>query len=163
MEIGLLNAPHIHIMVNHFPVILVPVGIALMTVGLFRGSEDLKKAAAWIFVFTGLFAGAAFVTGDMASDVIGSLVPGSVGPALARHDQAAGIALSGEVMLAVFSLWGLYFSRLKMMPVRIAVIALAGGFVVTGLMGWTANLGGQIRHTEITAAVSPVPSLPLPR
>jgi len=35
-----------------------------------------------------------------------------------------------------------------------ATTSLAISLVVAGLMGWTANLGGQVRHTEIRAGAS---------
>lgn len=149
MEIGLLNAPHIHIVVNHFPVILVPTALALMAFGLFRGSEDLKKAAAWIFVAAGVFAAVAFVSGNLAVPGLMALVSGVSVPDMMVHQQVARFALGGAVLLALFCLWGLYISRGKMLSSRIAVTVFAAAFVVAGLLGWTANLGGKIRHTEI--------------
>jgi len=32
------------------------------------------------------------------------------------------------------------------------MVGLIGMVIVSALMGWTANLGGQIRHTEIQGA-----------
>lgn len=32
---------------------------------------------------------------------------------------------------------------------------LAASLIVSGLMAWTANLGGKIRHTEIRSNASP--------
>jgi len=161
--LGYLNAPHIHIMINHFPVILAPVGTALMLAGLYRGSEDLKKAAAWTFVITGLFAGATFISGDMAADRLVVLVPGVSGSAITGHDNSALYALVSAVILALFSLWSLFKARGKMLPVRTAVVILAVSVMVSAVMGRTAFLGGKIRHTEIIPAQSPSPSAPVRR
>jgi len=35
------------------------------------------------------------------------------------------------------------------------VLMLAASLIVSGLMAWTANVGGQIRHTEIRSNASP--------
>ena len=37
----------------------------------------------------------------------------------------------------------------------LGVFVLVASLIVSGLMAWTANLGGQIRHTEIRADNSP--------
>ena len=153
MDIGLLNAPHIHIVINHFPVILVPTGLALMIFGLFRGSEDLKKAAAWMFVASGLFAAIAFVSGNMAAPALLAAVPGVSVPDMVVHQQAAQFALGGSVLLALICLWGLFVFRGKMLPVRVAVVLLVVAVWLFSVMGRTAYLGGKIRHTEIIAVV----------
>jgi len=42
--------------------------------------------------------------------------------------------------------------RSKQTPRWIALAGVVGTLAVSALMGWTANLGGQIRHTEIQSA-----------
>jgi len=160
---GLLNAPHIHIVINHFPVILVPAGLALMVFGLYRGSEDLKKAAAWMFVASGGFAVIAFISGNMAAPGLMALVPGVSVTDMMVHQQAARFALGGAVLLAFACLWGLFVFRGKMLPVRIAVILLLTAAWLSSVMGRTAYLGGKIRHTEIIPAEQANPSDPSPR
>jgi uncharacterized membrane protein len=160
---GLLNAPHVHIVINHFPVILVPTGLAIMLFGLYRGSEDLKKAAAWMFVASGGFAAIAFVSGNMAAPGLMALVPGVSVPDMMVHQQAAQFALGGSVLLALICLGGLFVFRGKMLPVRIAVVILLVAVWLSSVMGRTAYLGGKIRHTEIIPAEQQNQSNPSPR
>jgi hypothetical protein len=35
-------------------------------------------------------------------------------------------------------------------------VTLAGSIVSAGLMAWTANLGGKVRHTEIASNPTPL-------
>jgi hypothetical protein len=52
----------------------------------------------------------------------------------------------------VLSLGALYqFRATAAVPTKIITTLLVFGFVVMLLMGWTANLGGKIRHPEIGA------------
>jgi hypothetical protein len=43
------------------------------------------------------------------------------------------------------------FRRAEKLPGWVIGAALVLSLATSGLMGWTANLGGQIRHTEIRA------------
>jgi hypothetical protein len=53
------------------------------------------------------------------------------------------------------SVSGLVFTRRsKAVPKWFAAIALVVSLAVAGVITWTANLGGQIRHTEIRSGVS---------
>jgi hypothetical protein len=55
-------------------------------------------------------------------------------------------------MIAAFgalALGALMVFRARSLPRWIVVSSFVGMLAVAGVMGWTANLGGQIRHTEI--------------
>lgn len=72
-----------------------------------------------------------------------------------QHEEAAGVALGGVLAVGVVALAGLiWFRGQRLMPAWFGVITLMGALVVSGLMAWTANLGGQVRHTEIRSAAS---------
>ena len=47
----------------------------------------------------------------------------------------------------------LIFLRKKRLGNLLAIVTLAVSMIGGGLMTWTANLGGQIRHTEIRSGV----------
>lgn len=61
------------------------------------------------------------------------------------------------IVLGIVSLVGLWLSR-KEVPRWFSTTTLVLALVVTGIMAWTANLGGQINHPEIrpdAAVVAP--------
>jgi hypothetical protein len=67
-----------------------------------------------------------------------------------RHEEAAGLGFGGVAVLGVASLAALIFFRCgRLLPIWVGGSLLAASLVVSGLMAWTANLGGQIRHSEI--------------
>jgi hypothetical protein len=73
-----------------------------------------------------------------------------------QHDDAAGFAFTGSAIVGVLALSGLIgFRGGKPVKKWFSALMLAGAIGVAGLMIWTANLGGQIRHTEIRSGIAP--------
>ena len=51
---SLANLAHLHLLLNHFPTVGFSVGLGLYLVGLFRKSDDLKRAGlviSWASLF----------------------------------------------------------------------------------------------------------------
>ncbi len=70
-----------------------------------------------------------------------------------RHEDAAAVATSGAALLGVAALLLLWRSRRTgSMPSTLLLATFGLAVLTTVLMAWTANLGGQIRHSEITTA-----------
>jgi hypothetical protein len=147
-----MNPAHLHIIINHIPVIGIPFGTALLVWGFLRKSHEVKQAGLLVFVAIALVTIPTFLTGKAAEDVVEHL-PGVSEELIENHERAATIAL-----IATSILGGLSLLRL-LVPARFAAV---GGpmtvlvFVLSlGVSGWlarTANLGGQIRHPEIRAS-----------
>jgi hypothetical protein len=71
---------------------------------------------------------------------------------LDQHQSLAGAALAGCIVLALVALLGIFLYRGgKAMPRWFAFAMISGSLVVTVVVAWTANLGGQVRHSEIRA------------
>ena len=77
-------------------------------------------------------------------------LPGVSKAFMERHEEAAGFGFGGVAVLGVVSLALLiFFRRGRILPIWLSTSLLVASMVVSGLMAWTANLGGQIRHSEI--------------
>ena len=151
-----MNGAHLHLLINHLPVLGTFFGLALLAFAVWKGSDELRKAALGTFVIVALAAVATYLTGDPAEHVVKGL-PGVSAAMIERHDDAAGIALGGAVTLGVLALGELiWFRRGKPIKNWFSTCALLAAILVTGLMAWTANLGGQIRHTEIRPDAVPM-------
>ena len=149
-----MNATHLHLILNHLPVLGTAFGLGLLLFGLWRKSSELKKTALGVFVLVALAAVPVYLTGEPAEDGVESL-PGVSKPFIERHESAAGAALTGAVVLGVASLGGLIcFRRGRLLPAWFSISLLVPAVIVSGLMVWTASLGGQVRHTEIRANAS---------
>jgi uncharacterized membrane protein len=144
-----MNGAHLHLVINHVPVLGTIFGLALLAFAVWRGSDELKKAALGTFVISALLTVPTYLTGDPAWDVVSAL-PGVSDSVFHQHDDAAGVAFTGSAIVGVLALGGLsWFRDGKPVKKWFSALMLAGAVAVAGLMIWTANLGGQIRHTEI--------------
>jgi hypothetical protein len=144
-----MNATHLHLLLNHIPVLGTIFGLGLLTFALWRRSDELKKTALGVVVIVALLAIPAYLTGEPAEAAVKSL-PGVSKPIIEQHEQAATVAFTGVLALGAAGLAGLLlFRRGKLVSAWFGSVMLAASLIVSGLMAWTANMGGQVRHTEI--------------
>jgi hypothetical protein len=150
-----MNAIHVHLMLTHVPVLGTVFGLGLLLVALWRRSDEVKKVALGVFVLAALFAVPVYLTGEPAEDGVKGL-PGVTKAVIEDHEEAAEVAFTSLVILGVGALAGLFFFRRgKAVPGWFGAGLLAAALVVGGLMIWTANLGGRVRHTEIRSQTVP--------
>lgn len=150
-----MNLTHLHLAINHVPVLGTIFGLALLSFAIRRRSDELKKTALGVFVIAALFAVPVYFTGEPAEDGVDAL-PGVSESIIERHEEAASIAFTSVLVLGGAALTMLILLRGgKTVPALISFPMLAGALVVSGLMAWTANLGGQVRHTEIRPGAIP--------
>ncbi len=144
-----MNWAHVHLIINHFPVVGVFGAVALLVYSLVRKSEEIKRVSFGLFVLLALITLAVFFTGLAAEDTVKKL-PGVTEASIGRHEEMAELALVLMETLGIAALAGLLFLRESgAIPKWIVVIVLLLSLVTAAVVGLTANLGGQIRHTEI--------------
>jgi uncharacterized membrane protein len=144
-----MNATHLHLLLNHVPVLGSVFALGLLAFGMWRKSAELQKAAFGAFGIAALIAIPAYLTGEPAEESVESL-PGVLEAIIENHETAASFAFGGILALGVIAILGLFLFRGgKNISPPFTVLILMGAITVSALMAWTANLGGQIRHTEI--------------
>lgn len=155
-----MNYPHVHLLLNHIPVLGTGFAFLLLAAGLWRKSDDLRRAALVLFVLVALVAIPTYLTGEPSGEIL--VKQGAVSSwQIERHDSAAEVALTAMECLGALSLICLFLEWRKLAaerPLRLLTVAVA--VVVIGLMAWTANLGGQIRHPELGGGL-PTTTLPI--
>lgn len=145
----MINWAHIHLMINHFPVIGVLGALVVFGYGLVRKSAEVKLLGLGLFVLIALITLPVFLTGDAAEKVVKDL-PGVTESYIGSHEEIALLALVLIELLGVVALGGLFlFRRSGALPQWYITLVLVIALVSAGTVGLTANLGGQIRHTEI--------------
>ena len=146
--VTIMNGAHIHLILNHVPVLGTLFGLLLLAYALFRKNKDLMKVSLVIFVLAGLFAGAVYLSGEQAEEIVEHL-PGVSESIIEAHEDAGLYALVSAIVLGVVSLFGLWRFFRKPLPTGFATTALLLALATSGVMAWTATLGGQINHPEI--------------
>ncbi len=148
---------HLHLLLNHVPVIGTFLGLLLFLVAFVRKSEELKKVTLGLFVLLALVTVPVYLTGDPAEEMIEN-IPGISNAMIHRHEDAALFSLIAVEVAGVIALAGLLlFNRKKGLGNLLAIVTLAFSLVTGGLLAWTSNLGGQVRHTEISSGVGSQP------
>ncbi|HYV97237.1 MAG TPA: hypothetical protein VE967_07300 [Gemmatimonadaceae bacterium] len=148
-----MNAAHIHLIVNHVPVIGIVVALFPLAAGYVRRSDETIRVSLALLVLLGLSAVVAYLTGDPAEDVVKKL-PDFSKELVDAHDDAAGFALGAMIAVGTGALAALIAFRRSVLPRWVAVAALAGTLFAASILARTAWLGGQIRHTEIRSNAS---------
>lgn len=148
-----MNWAHVHLMLNHLPVLGTAFGFALLAWAVLRRNEALQRAALGTLVLTALAAIPAFLTGAPSEDVVEHLA-GTAKQAIEAHEEAAVVALVAIEALGAMALAALVLFRKRGIPRPLAGAALVFALATAGWMAQTANLGGRIRHAELRATAT---------
>ena len=141
---------HIHLALNHVPVIGILLVVLLLGAGVVRRNSVLERTSYWLLAGLALIAVVVYFTGEPAEELVEGL-PGYSEALIEHHEEVALIATVGMVILGLAAVVGLVRARRQpdAPSGSYSKIMLLLSLVVGGVMIWTANLGGQIRHTEI--------------
>jgi hypothetical protein len=146
-----MDLTHIHLLLNHFPTIGNIIGGGLFVFALITNSKDLKRASLIVLLGIALIAIPTYITGNAAQDAIKSL-PGVSNSLIETHESAALVALGFMELTGAFAWLGLWqMRRLSHVPRWNLAVILVLTLVTFALMSRAANIGGEIRHTEILA------------
>ena len=144
-----MSAAYLHLILNHIPILGTIFSTLLLSWGLIKKSGDIQKASLFALVLVTLLAIPTYLAGESAEKQIEGL-PGVWMPAVEAHDDAAAFAFTGQLIIGLMAGGALFQARKLPIPRRWATsTVLVGCLVVSGLMIWTARLGGQIHHPEI--------------
>ena len=149
-----MDPVHLHLILNHFPVIGPFIGIALLVVALIRKNDDLKWISLVFILVIALITIPVYTTGEPAEERAEGLA-GISDTMIDLHEETAlpafiAMEITGfAAFICMFLLWK--NSRLAKWNLG-AIIALS--LITAGLMAQTANLGGQIHHEEIRTNVN---------
>ncbi len=148
-----MDLTHIHLLLNHFPTVGVIIGGGLFVIALITKSNDLKLASLVVLLGIALLAIPTYMSGNGAQDAIKSL-PGIPKTMVEAHESAAFLAIGFMEFLGAFAWLALWqFRRLAHIPNWNLAVVLLLTAVTFGLMARASNIGGEIRHAEIRAAV----------
>jgi uncharacterized membrane protein len=144
-----MNGAHLHLALNHLPVIGFLFGLGVLFIGRLIRSDTTVRVALWLFVASGLFAIPAYLTGEPAEDIVERL-SGISKALIERHEEAASVSLAGALAAGVMAGVVLFLGRgaraVGLVPfIIVSIVAMAAA----GSMALTSKLGGEIHHPEI--------------
>jgi len=150
-----VNLAHLHLLLNHFPIIGTIVGVGLFLFSLVGKNDDLRRAGLIVFAVMALLSLPTFFSGIGAEGAIEKL-PGVSDDLINRHEGAAILALLFMEITGALSLVGLWQSHKLSRPARWTVMTVfLFSLITVGLMARVGTTGGDVRHPEIWASSNP--------
>ena len=146
-----MSIVHLHLLLSHVPVIGILFVLILFAAAILLPETVSTRFALGFSAVLAAIAVAVYFTGGPAEEAVEKLAGVTEG-AIEQHEETAEVATIAISVFGALSLAALGMFRGKRMPRWVAVGGFVGTVVLSVLMGWTANLGGQIRHTEIRSA-----------
>jgi len=144
-----MNWAHVHLMINHIPVLGILGAILILFYTLIRKSEEVKMVSFVLFAIIALITLAVYFTGGAAEKVVKNL-PGVTETYIGRHEEIKSLTLVLMEILGMTSMAGLVLLRRSgAIPKWLVAMVLVLSLITAATASLTANLGGQIRHTEI--------------
>ena len=140
---------HLHLVVNHLPIIFPIVGIIILLIGIFSKSEVSKRNAYIIFILGAITSMAAMGTGEGAENSA-TKIAGLSENMIKKHEEVSEIFASLTYVLGAISLVALLASFRnsvisKYAPFLVLILAIICLFFGQKV----GTTGGEIKHNEI--------------
>ncbi|MEO8909739.1 MAG: DUF2231 domain-containing protein [Gemmatimonadaceae bacterium] len=155
--------PYVHILINHFPVVLSIAGLVLALLALILRRRGLWQTAMGALIGAGLFIYPVYFTGDQADHALNDpwyIKHGTI----EAHDAAASWALYAILLVGIFAAYALWRSLKRPaepLPGWMKAGVVIGALLATSTVARTAYLGGKIIHeAPILELKQPPPGLP---
>lgn len=144
-----VSPAHWHLLVNHFPIILIITAALFLGIGLVFKKDAIKSTALMIAVLAALTGMIANATGEGAEEQVEEL-PGISHEAIHIHEEAAETGLMLIVITGALALISSFvFMKNKKTGNIFVIITFVATLASSGFMGYVGLTGGEIRHSEI--------------
>lgn len=143
-----MNFAHLHLVMNHIPLIGIPVALSFLAHGLWTKNASTQRFSLLILFGLAAMVLPIYLTGEPAEEVVEHL-PGVAESFIESHEDAAKFSLILTLATGALAFIALWFQknepRRRLM--NFGVMGIANLALLS--LAYTANLGGKIRHTEL--------------
>lgn len=161
-----INGAYVHILINHFPIILSVLGTAAALLALFRRRRMLWVYAVATLTLAGLSAYPTVFTGQLAEQHIEKM-PYASRRAIHAHEEAGELAmwvLIATGVIAAYSWWRTSQSAPRDetfdAPTWLRVLVTAGGVASAGTAAYAARMSDPILHYSPELPHPAAPGIP---
>jgi hypothetical protein len=142
-----VNYPHLHLIINHVPILGSVFALLLVLWGMARGSREVRRLALWVALIAGLSVYPAYFTGEEAHEQVEDY-PGFDHDATEEHEEAAEFSLIVLLVSAGAAGVALFLGRGDRTEPGWARGAVLLGLVAsTAAVARTAWVGGEITRS----------------
>ena len=157
----MMNDAHLHLILNHLPIIIPVIGLLIMVGALIIKSELLKRTAYFIFMLAALMAIPTFATGEGAEEVIEKLAGVDENLIKTHEEIAETFSILCYVLggISLIGLWANFYKKSFATIISYSTILIC--IITLYYAKQTGTTGGEIRHTEIreNAVIAPPKSV----
>ncbi len=144
-----MNDAHLHMVVNHIPIIGTILGLGILITGMVLKNDSVKNTAYFLFIVAAIFAAFSIGTGEGAEEMVEDM-PNIGKRIIHEHEELAEKLAIVLYLLGGISILGIILniknhSKAKYISFIAVIVAIIGVYL-TILVGTS---GGEIRHTEI--------------
>lgn len=152
-----MNAPHIHLLINHLPIIGLIIGILVVIFGLLTKKQVVSSVGLWITMIAGLSSYPTMYSGG-ASEHFFEENKGKYcvnEDLIHEHEEAADLAFWPCIVTGVFAGIALFGHRKGHKHTKKAeILVVFIGIIAIVLISKAGLTGGEIRHPEISSCCS---------
>ncbi len=148
-----MNLAHLHLVLNHVPVIGIPIALAFLLYGIVAKNMQIRRFALLVLITLAAAVLPVYLTGEPAEKIVEHL-PGVAESYIEAHEEAAEISLVLTLFSGVVAFVALWFQKnVKIERLANFIVTGAASIAVFSLI-YTAYLGGKIRHSELRDRVA---------
>lgn len=148
----MLDWAHLHVALNHLPIVGIPFIGVFLALGLWRRSRDLVLTASALMIVLGPATVLVKVGGEQAEEAVEGAAWFNEA-AVEEHEEAADLATIGAILTAIAAAVVWWRQRAMTDVNRYGAMGLLVLIAITtALLARTALAGGVIRHDEFGGA-----------
>ena len=148
-----MSIVHLHLILNHVPVIGMVFALLILGVAAWRRNDGMGRLGLAVMIGLAVVTAGVFLTGEPAEEAVEE-VAGVSEAMIHPHEEAAEAALIVTGIAGAMALVALGAFRRRALPRWLTGAAFTAALLSTTMLGWAANLGGQIHHTELGGTAS---------
>lgn len=146
-----MNDAHLHLLVNHFPIIGTLFGLGILISGMLLKNNSVKNTAYILFIVAAVFSAFSMGTGEGAEELVED-IPSIGKQIIHEHEEIAEKFAIIMYATGLFGLLSLYTSiKNHKLAKTISYVTLALAIFAAVFAKSVGTTGGEIRHTEIRA------------
>ena len=148
-----MNSTHIHLLLNHFPIIGTLIGSAILLYSIIKNQNTGKLTGSFIILIMAIIAIPVLLTGEPAEESVEHL-SGISKTLIHDHEEASEKAFWLMEVTGILSFLAILLLKIKSALASKAFwICFAFSAATFFAMAWAGNLGGKIRHPETSSTV----------
>lgn len=149
-----MNLAHVHLILNHIPVVGIPIALLFLVYGMYAKNQQSQRFALFVLIGLAAIVLPVYFTGEPAEELVEHL-PGVAESFIEAHEDAALFSLILTLITGLAGLATIWFYKDPKKGRLLSFIVLGFASLAVVSLLYTANLGGQVRHTELRGDSAP--------